>query len=103
MFLTTGNPSPFSNRLLKWSYIVPEIHISFFEPGTLAWALSQAGFNPTFPGYQSGWTDIIRFRILKNLGRHRVSPMEAAVPWSIMSRLADRKVQISAQPLGWAS
>ena len=102
LFMTTGNPCPFWNRLDEWSYILPEVHISFFAPNTLAWALEQAGFAPLFPGYGPGWTDILRFKILKNLGRRRTSPIESAVPWPIVSRLADRRFAISSQPLGRA-
>jgi SAM-dependent methyltransferase len=102
LFLTTGNPRPFSDRLDKWSYIVPEVHISFFEPDTLAWALREAGFEATFPGYRSGWTDIVRFKTLKNLRRRRVSLVEALVPWSVVGRVIDRRFRLSAQPVGWA-
>ena len=31
LFLTTGNPFPFADRLDKWPYIVPEVHISFLS------------------------------------------------------------------------
>jgi hypothetical protein len=102
LFLTTGNPCPYSDRLDKWPYIIPEVHISFFEPDTLAWALSQAGFEPVFNGYGRGWTDILRFKILKNLGRRRVSRFESAVPWSLVGRVVDRRFRVSAQPLGRA-
>ena len=46
LFLTTGNAAPFASDLLRWSYIIPEIHISFFEPSTLEYALHAAGFRP---------------------------------------------------------
>ena len=102
LFVTTGNPCPFSDRLDQWAYIVPEVHISFFEPDTLAWAMREAGFEPTFPGYRSGWTDIVRFKTLKNLRRRRVSPVEALVPWSAVGRLLDHRFRLAAQPVGWA-
>lgn len=102
LFLTTGNALPYSGRLQKWSYIVPEVHISLFEPNTLAWALEQAGFAPLYSGYGAGWTDIVRFKILKNLGRRRVSSIESVVPWSVVGRLIDRRLGVSAQPLGRA-
>ena len=102
LFLTTGNPSPYLERLEKWRYIVPEVHISFFEPETLAWAMRQAGFEPVFAGFGPGWVDILRFKILKNLGRHRVSPLESALPWSTIARIVDRRFALSAQPLGLA-
>jgi len=102
LFLTTGNPCPYLDRLDKWKYVVPEVHISFFEPNTLAWALEQAGFKPVFAGYGPGWTDILRFKILKNLGQRRVSRLESALPWSMICRIADRRFAVSAQPLGMA-
>ena len=43
LFLTTGNAEPFRGRLAKWSYVKPDIHVGFFEPGTLATALRGAG------------------------------------------------------------
>ena len=46
LFLTTGNAAPFASDLLRWSYIVPEIHVSFFEPDTLERALVKCGFRP---------------------------------------------------------
>jgi len=42
-FLTTGNAAMQRRRFLKWPYIVPEIHVSYFEPRTLARALERAG------------------------------------------------------------
>jgi SAM-dependent methyltransferase len=30
LFLTTGNAAAFADRLPEWSYVVPEIHVSFF-------------------------------------------------------------------------
>src|SRR5690606_31632931 len=68
LFLTTGNARPYRDRLLSWSYVLPDVHVSFFEPGTLARAMEQTGFRAerrrNVPGYQ----DIIRFKVLKGLG-----------------------------------
>jgi len=47
---------------------MPEIHISIFEPQTLALALADAGFNVTFPGFGPGWADIIRFKLPQERG-----------------------------------
>ena len=102
LFLTTGNAGPFRDRLTGWSYVTPDVHVSFFEPGTLASALRQAGFEPAFPGFGPGSADIIRFRVMKKLRRHRRSPVEALVPWSVVSRMIDRRLAFSAQPIGWA-
>jgi cyclopropane fatty-acyl-phospholipid synthase-like methyltransferase len=102
LFVTTGNPRPYLDRLDQWKYVVPEVHISFFTPETMAWAMEHAGFRTEFPGYGPGWTNILRFKILKNLGRRQVSPADSAVPWPVVARMADRRFAVSAQPVGWA-
>jgi SAM-dependent methyltransferase len=102
LFATTGNSVPFRDRLSDWGYVVPDVHISFFEPATLETALRRAGFQPAFPGFGPGWDDIIRFKVLKTLGRKRVSLLERTMPWHLVSRLVDRRFGVSAQPVGWA-
>ncbi len=102
LFLTTGNAKPFRSRLEKWSYIVPEVHVSYFEPETLALALAHAGFVPEFPGYGRGWSDIIRFKVLKNLRRRRTSPLFSLVPWGLLGRVVNQRLEVAAQPIGWA-
>ncbi len=102
-FATTGNARPFRDRLLSWRYVRPEIHISFFEPETLARALELAGFRPEFPGFLPGFDDVIRFKFLKNLHRRRRAWVYQAVPWGVLTRLIDRRLQISGHPIGWAA
>ena len=101
-FYTTGNAQPFRGRLPSWQYVRPEIHISFFEPDTLAHALKMTGFRPEFKGFLSGFTDIIRFKALKNLHRRQRSLFEQALPWALLARLLDRKLHITAHPIAWA-
>jgi 2-polyprenyl-3-methyl-5-hydroxy-6-metoxy-1,4-benzoquinol methylase len=103
LFCTTGNARPFRDRLLSWRYVRPEIHISFFEPETLARAMTLSGFRPQFTGYMGGFTDIIRFKVLKNLGVRRRSLVGRAVPWSVLARLIDRRLRVMAHPVGWAA
>jgi SAM-dependent methyltransferase len=103
LFLTTGNARPHRNRLAAWPYVIPELHVSFFEPDTLATALGRAGFQPTFPGFREGWADIVRFKLLKNLRRQRRSRLEALVPWSLVARAVNRRYGLSSHPIGWAS
>ena len=102
LFLTTGNAAPFRDRLTTWRYVTPDVHISFFEPETLAGALRGAGFLPAFPGFGPGWADIIRFKTLKSLQRHRRSSDRGTR--SLAGRGApDRSApRLSAQPIGWA-
>jgi len=102
LFLTTGNSSPYRDRLLDWAYVMPDVHVSFFEPSTLDVALERAGFDASFPGYGPGWDDIIRFKVLKSLRRQHVTWWERVLPWPAISRLIDRRLGVSAQPVGWA-
>ena len=103
LFLTTGNSAPHAKDMLNWPYLIPEIHVSLFEPRTLAIALERAGLVPEFPGFGPGWTDIVRFKALKNLHRTKSSQFERVVPWSLVSRALDRKYALSAHPIGHAS
>lgn len=102
LFLTTGNAEVFRHRLLEWSYLVPEIHVSLFEPRTLKRALEVSGFRPEFRGFGRGFEDILRFKILKNAGVRRSSALERVLPWKILSRIADSRYRVSAHPVGWA-
>jgi SAM-dependent methyltransferase len=102
-FLTTGNAAPYRNRLPAWSYVTPEIHISFFEPETMQRALTLAGFRTEFRGFVPGFTDIIRFKILKNLKIRTRSAWESMLPWPLLSRVADARYQVSAHPVAWAA
>jgi SAM-dependent methyltransferase len=102
LFCTTGNPQPHRKRLIQWRYIIPESHISFFEPESLRLALEQTGFQPESRGFLPGFTDIIRFKILKNLHvRHR-SAWERTLPWAPLTRLVDWRLKITAHPIAWA-
>ena len=103
LFLTTGNAKPHARDLASWSYVRPEIHVSFFEPLTLATALERAGFAPAFPGWVAGWEDIIAFKVLKNLRRKRSTPIDRAVPWRAVGHLLDRRMGLTPHPVGRAS
>jgi SAM-dependent methyltransferase len=102
LFLTTGNAAPFGDRLTEWSYVVPEIHISFFEPRTLERALDASGFAPApAPGWH-GFDQVIKFKVLKNLGVRRRSRLTDLVPARPLAMAADRRVRLSQIPIGWA-
>jgi SAM-dependent methyltransferase len=103
LFLTTGNAEPHLGRFSDWPYVTPEIHVSFFTPRNLAIALEKAGFSTTFPGAVKGWSDIIRFKILKNLRIRQAGGLERIAPWWLLARLADRKFRVSSHPVGWAA
>ena len=103
LFLTTGNAAPHAADLPGWSYVRPEIHVSFFEPRTLATAMKRVGLSPSFPGPVPGWDEILRFKILKNLGRKRASRLDRVLLPAALCRLADRRLGVSAHPVGWRS
>jgi cyclopropane fatty-acyl-phospholipid synthase-like methyltransferase len=103
LFLTTGNAAAHRGDLARWSYVIPEIHVSFFEPRTLAHAMTAAGFRPRITGFGPGHADIIRFKVLKNLRVRTRSRWEAALPWGAIARAADRRHGVSAHPVGYAA
>lgn len=100
LLLTTGNAEPYRGRIATWRYVVPEIHVSFFEPHTLAVAYGLAGLTPSFPGFVPGYDQVIRFKVLKNLGVRQTSAWERLVPWRLAARFVDAKWKITAHPVG---
>ncbi len=102
-FLTTGNAAPFRQRLLDWSYVLPDVHVSFFEPSTLALALSRSGFRAESRGAVAGFDDVIRFKVLKGLRVRESNVVERALPWKVLARVVDRRFGVSAHPIGWAA
>ena len=80
----------------------PEIHVSYFTSRSLADALRQTGFDPFPRGILPGWDDIVRFKILKKLGVRNANAWQRLLPWTLLSRLADKKYGLSAHPLGRA-
>ena len=102
-FFTTGNAQAHQKNLLEWSYFSPEIHISLFEPETMKFALMEAGFQVHFPSPPpSGWSDIIRYKVLKNMGVRQSNWLEKITPWKWISPIIDRSRRISAHPFGRA-
>jgi SAM-dependent methyltransferase len=101
-FYTTGNARPYRDRLVKWRYVVPEVHVSFYEPETLVLAMQKTGFRPQNVGYLPGFTDILHYRILKTLRFKHRSLWEAPLPWSLLSRSAQVAYKFFAHPIGWA-
>jgi 2-polyprenyl-3-methyl-5-hydroxy-6-metoxy-1,4-benzoquinol methylase len=101
LFLTTGNARPFRGRLLRWSYVVPEVHVSYFEPETLETAMRLAGFEAERRGFLPGFDGIIRFKVLKSLGVRRRSLLERLLPWPLLARVVDARLSVTAHPIAW--
>ena len=101
-FFTTGNPAPHLKRFLEWAYTVPEVHMSYYEPRTLARAFEKTGLRAEFRGFVPGLDGIIRYKTLKALGLRRPAAWERWLPWAMLTRMVDARYRISAQPVGWA-
>ena len=89
-------------EMAGWSYVRPEIHVSFFTADALSRALRQTGFQPVPLPRNSGWRDILRARILKNLHVKRRNALERLIPWGLATALADSIYKMSRLPIGRA-
>jgi SAM-dependent methyltransferase len=99
----TGNAETApKGKLANWSYVSPEIHVSFFTPDAMGRALIRAGFAPRELPRSAGWRDIIRARILKNLRVKRRTLLERLAPWGLLSPLADALYRMGRMPIGEA-
>lgn len=103
LLLTTGNAAPFSSALTHWSYVIPEIHVSFFEPATLVRALTVSGFRADSMPSGAGFEDVLKFKVLKNLGVRRRNRLTDLIPAGPLAAVADWKTQLSRHPVGWAA
>lgn len=101
-FFTTGNAEPHRDHLARWSYVVPDVHVGFFEPRTLRRALEETGFRAQHCGFLPGHEEIIKYKVLKTLRVRRRSAALDLLPWRPLARIIDRRVPVTAHPIGWA-
>jgi SAM-dependent methyltransferase len=99
-FLTTGNARPQRDRLTKWPYVIPEIHVSFFEPATIEMAFERVGLVPEHHGYVRGFDRVIRYKTVKNLPGPVRRLADRVVPWGVVAPAIDRRFGVSAFPIG---
>jgi len=103
LFITTGNAQPWRQKLLDWGYTkCPDVHISFYEPETLARCMKMTGFQSKEFGSLNGFVDIIKFKVLKTLHIKNQSKLIDALPWGLIARLVDTRYKVSKQPYGIA-
>lgn len=102
LFLTTLNAKVAPQDFPSWSYVRPEIHVSFFTPKSLARSLEASGFRPYYPGFGPGWEKMIRSKVLKNVGIRKNAAWQALLPWSVISRLIDARYRVTQLPAGIA-
>ena len=98
LLLTTGNlASPAARRGgIHYRYCVPEIHVSLFDPRSLARLYRRFGLEPHAVRYQGA----VRFKVLKTL-RHRPVPCALAglaLRLPPVVRLVDWLYGVSAMP-----
>lgn len=103
LLLTTGNAAPHASRLRLWPYVIPEIHISFFEPATLERALAMAGFRHGRMPPRGGFDEVLKFKVLKNLKVRRRSRLTDLIPARPVAAIADARTHLRAHPIGWAN
>jgi len=101
LFLTTGNPQPQLGRFLDWEYVYPEVHISYYAPQTMDRLLKAAGFRTEFRGYLPGFTGVIRYKVLKRLRMKKQALWEKGLPWPLICRMIDQRMEITRQPIAW--
>lgn len=99
LFLTTGNTPESDTAFLKWSYVIPELHIAYFAPRNMKIAMEKAGLIAQ-PREYKGWQDIIRFKVLKVLKWKKTSWLERVIPWWAASPLVDKIYGASLHPVG---
>lgn len=101
-FLTTGNSQPFVDDLTHWSYVIPELHISYFEPRTLETAMRSTGFRPERKPRGPAFDQILKFKVLKNLRLRKRNFLTDALPAGLIGPVAERMRHLGEQPVGWA-
>ena len=103
LFLTTGNLRGHADDLSHWSYMKPDVHISFFEPRTLDVAMAATGFRAEHRAMGRGFDDILTYKVLKTLRCRRRSALTDMLPRRLIGALGDRVAHLSEHPVGWAA
>ncbi len=101
LFLATGNAQPYASKLRRWSYVIPEVHVSFFEPLTLEFAMRSTGFRPERKPRGPGLDEVLKFKVLKNLRIRRRNQLTDRLPANLIGPIADRMKHLSELPVGW--
>jgi SAM-dependent methyltransferase len=102
VFLTTGNLRTHAADLSSWSYVKPDIHISFFEPRTLEIAMAAADLRAEHRSLGPGFDEILTYKVLKTLRVRRRSILTDALPRRLVGALGDRVAHLREHPIAWA-
>ena len=100
-------PSSLSLKLVSWLTRI-SVSVSGFSvmmpssvgrPTSFAALYRRVGLEPFNIGFGPGFADIIRYKVLKTLRISSRNAVERIVPWTLASRLVDRRHRVTAQPL----
>jgi SAM-dependent methyltransferase len=98
LLLTTGNlESPVARRLgIHYRYCAPEIHVSLFNPRSLARLYERVGLTPLNVRYQGA----VKFKVLKTLRHRRLLRGLASIGLALppVVRVIDGLYGVSAMP-----
>ena len=98
--LTTGNVERVRGELASWSYVNPDVHVTFLGPAALTRAYEQVGLRPETVRFERPHVDLIRYKVLKTLRIRRRAAWQRVIPWGFVARLVDRRYGITAMPFG---
>ena len=99
-FYTTGNLAKHRGKLADWGYVIPEVHISFYEPRTMWRLLQIAGLAGQPLRWSPALADIVRYKVLKNLKSRRMRAAHELFPWAIGTYIANRRYGVFDFPIG---
>jgi len=105
LLLTTGNAKPWRKNLLNWNWTkIPDVHVSFFEPATLAKLLELTGYEAKYLDNETIALipDIIKFKVLKKIGFTTKKRIFNFLPWKYISYIVDYRYKLSKIPYGVA-
>ncbi|MDR1510771.1 MAG: class I SAM-dependent methyltransferase [Synergistaceae bacterium] len=103
-FVTTGNAMPQWNKLMKWEYFIPEIHISLFTPNSLKLVFEKSGFTAVEHKYSDIFENIVLYKILKNLYFRDLNWKSLLLTKMLrpLCKIINKKYGVSAIPFGVA-
>lgn len=105
LFMTTGNSAPWRKNIMRWNYIIPELHLGYFSPQSLSILYKKSGFRPYTLPLESydGLKDIILYKILKSFKFKKFSRLQNFFLYTPVCKLANMIYRISSMPIAIAN
>lgn len=91
LFFLTSNTAGAPNTLTEWPTLCPDIHVSYFNYVSIKIALARSRFELEYPRWLPGLGDIVRYKVLRQLGIRKRSFFEKAIPIRPMAKLLAKK------------